>query len=219
MAMSLRCADTGADCRGEWTTDTEGEFWKHWELHVAEAHPDLVSHRSFGNRPRVSFGRSRLPARHRFTCARPGGTLVVGARGGRLDPGREGCSRFLAWARQRTENAPVFKLCSRSSEPFIAVCDLEPRALSAAHSCRNPLVLLSLLLSAAVPTLRLTWARRPCSLSLNGIRTTSPLRDLGGSVVQRFAKEGTLSGAGGHRRIRGHCHGRSLRACQSWPCG
>jgi Protein of unknown function (DUF1059) len=42
MAMSLRCADTGADCRGEWTTDTEGEFWKHWELHVAEAHPDLV---------------------------------------------------------------------------------------------------------------------------------------------------------------------------------
>jgi hypothetical protein len=25
---------------GEWTTDTEGEFWKHWELHVAEAHPD-----------------------------------------------------------------------------------------------------------------------------------------------------------------------------------
>jgi predicted small metal-binding protein len=42
MAMSLRCADTGADCRGEWTTDTEDEFWKHWELHVAEAHPDLV---------------------------------------------------------------------------------------------------------------------------------------------------------------------------------
>jgi len=40
--MSLRCADTGADCRGEWTTDTEDEFWKHWELHVAEAHPDLV---------------------------------------------------------------------------------------------------------------------------------------------------------------------------------
>jgi hypothetical protein len=34
--------DTGADCRGEWTTDTEDEFWKHWELHVAEAHPDLV---------------------------------------------------------------------------------------------------------------------------------------------------------------------------------
>jgi hypothetical protein len=29
MAMSLRCADTGADCRGGWTTDTEGEFWKH----------------------------------------------------------------------------------------------------------------------------------------------------------------------------------------------
>ncbi len=42
MAMSLTCADTGADCRGEWTTDTESEFWKHWELHVAEAHSDLV---------------------------------------------------------------------------------------------------------------------------------------------------------------------------------
>jgi hypothetical protein len=33
------------------------------------------------------------------------------------------------------------------------------------------------------------------------------------------ACEGTLPGAGGNRPIRGHCHGRSRRACRNWPCG
>ncbi|MGH8974354.1 MAG: DUF1059 domain-containing protein [Acidimicrobiia bacterium] len=41
MPKSLRCADAGMDCAGEFTTDTEDELMKHVQLHAAEAHPDL----------------------------------------------------------------------------------------------------------------------------------------------------------------------------------
>jgi predicted small metal-binding protein len=41
MTYSLRCADSGMDCPGQFQTKTEDELMKHVELHVAEAHPDL----------------------------------------------------------------------------------------------------------------------------------------------------------------------------------
>jgi predicted small metal-binding protein len=41
MAYSLRCADSGMDCPGQFTTKTEDELMKHVELHVGEAHPDM----------------------------------------------------------------------------------------------------------------------------------------------------------------------------------
>ena len=41
MAYSLVCADTGADCPGDFTTSTKDELVKHVELHASEAHPGL----------------------------------------------------------------------------------------------------------------------------------------------------------------------------------
>ena len=41
MPKSLRCADAGMDCAGQFTTETEDELMKHVQLHAAEAHPDL----------------------------------------------------------------------------------------------------------------------------------------------------------------------------------
>ena len=41
MAYSIRCADVGTDCPGEFTTETKEELMKHVELHAQEAHPDL----------------------------------------------------------------------------------------------------------------------------------------------------------------------------------
>jgi predicted small metal-binding protein len=41
MAYSLRCADTGANCPGTFTTETEAELMDHVKLHAAQAHPDL----------------------------------------------------------------------------------------------------------------------------------------------------------------------------------
>jgi predicted small metal-binding protein len=41
MAYSLRCADTGANCPGSFTTETETELMNHVKLHAAQAHPDL----------------------------------------------------------------------------------------------------------------------------------------------------------------------------------
>jgi predicted small metal-binding protein len=41
MPYSLRCADSGMDCPGQFTTKTEGELMQHVELHVQEAHPDM----------------------------------------------------------------------------------------------------------------------------------------------------------------------------------
>jgi predicted small metal-binding protein len=41
MAYSLQCRDSGADCPGSFTTETEEELRKHVELHVQEAHPEM----------------------------------------------------------------------------------------------------------------------------------------------------------------------------------
>lgn len=41
MAYALRCADSGMDCPGQFTTKTEDELMQHVELHVREAHPDM----------------------------------------------------------------------------------------------------------------------------------------------------------------------------------
>jgi predicted small metal-binding protein len=41
MAYTLRCADSGMDCPGQFTTKTEDELMQHVEVHVREAHPDL----------------------------------------------------------------------------------------------------------------------------------------------------------------------------------
>lgn len=41
MAYSIRCADSGADCPGAFTTDSEDELMKHVQMHAAEAHPEM----------------------------------------------------------------------------------------------------------------------------------------------------------------------------------
>lgn len=41
MAYSLRCADTGNDCPGEFRTKTEDELMQHVQLHAQTAHPDM----------------------------------------------------------------------------------------------------------------------------------------------------------------------------------
>jgi predicted small metal-binding protein len=41
MAYSLRCADTGADCPGAFTTQTEAELMEHVKLRAAQAHPEM----------------------------------------------------------------------------------------------------------------------------------------------------------------------------------
>ena len=41
MAYSVRCADTGTDCPGSFTTETEDELMKHVEIHAREAHPGM----------------------------------------------------------------------------------------------------------------------------------------------------------------------------------
>jgi predicted small metal-binding protein len=41
MAYDVRCADTGADCPGHFTTPTKEEMMKHLEVHVEAAHPGL----------------------------------------------------------------------------------------------------------------------------------------------------------------------------------
>ena len=41
MPYSVRCADAGTDCPGEFTTETKDEVVKHVELHAREAHPGL----------------------------------------------------------------------------------------------------------------------------------------------------------------------------------
>jgi predicted small metal-binding protein len=37
VAYSLRCADSGMDCPGQFQTKTEDELMKHVELHVRDA--------------------------------------------------------------------------------------------------------------------------------------------------------------------------------------
>ncbi len=41
MAYSVTCADSGADCPGQFTTETKDELMKHLEVHVEAAHPGL----------------------------------------------------------------------------------------------------------------------------------------------------------------------------------
>ena len=42
MAYSLRCADAGADCPGEFRVETEDELMAHVQLHAQTAHPDMT---------------------------------------------------------------------------------------------------------------------------------------------------------------------------------
>ncbi|MEP6761953.1 MAG: DUF1059 domain-containing protein [Sporichthyaceae bacterium] len=42
MAYSLRCADSGANCPGEFTTETEEELMRHVEMHAQTAHPEMT---------------------------------------------------------------------------------------------------------------------------------------------------------------------------------
>ncbi len=41
MPFSIRCADSGADCPGIFTTETEAELLDHVKVHAAAAHPEL----------------------------------------------------------------------------------------------------------------------------------------------------------------------------------
>lgn len=41
MAYSATCADTGADCPGDFTASTKEEIMKHLEVHVEASHPGL----------------------------------------------------------------------------------------------------------------------------------------------------------------------------------
>lgn len=41
MAYRVTCADTGADCPGDFVTLTKEELIKHVEMHVQLTHPDL----------------------------------------------------------------------------------------------------------------------------------------------------------------------------------
>ena len=42
MAYSLRCADSRANCPGEFTTETEEELMRHVEMHAQTAHPEMT---------------------------------------------------------------------------------------------------------------------------------------------------------------------------------
>ncbi len=42
MAYSLRCADTGADCPGQFTTSTQDELLQHVTMHAQVAHPEMT---------------------------------------------------------------------------------------------------------------------------------------------------------------------------------
>ncbi|MCH6547372.1 MAG: DUF1059 domain-containing protein [Gemmatimonadetes bacterium] len=41
MAFSIRCADAGTDCPGEFKTESQEEWMEHVELHASRAHPDM----------------------------------------------------------------------------------------------------------------------------------------------------------------------------------
>lgn len=41
MAYSVTCADTGAECPGDFTAPTKDELVKHLEVHVDASHPGL----------------------------------------------------------------------------------------------------------------------------------------------------------------------------------
>lgn len=41
MSYSIRCADTGSDCPGAFTTPTQDELMEHLRIHMAAAHPEM----------------------------------------------------------------------------------------------------------------------------------------------------------------------------------
>lgn len=41
MSYSVTCADTGADCPGQFTTSTKEELLQHLKVHVDASHPGL----------------------------------------------------------------------------------------------------------------------------------------------------------------------------------
>jgi len=41
MTYSIRCADSGADCPGAFTTATEDELMQHLQVHATIAHPEM----------------------------------------------------------------------------------------------------------------------------------------------------------------------------------
>jgi predicted small metal-binding protein len=41
MTYSIRCADGGADCPAQFTTEFEGELMQHVQMHAQVAHPTL----------------------------------------------------------------------------------------------------------------------------------------------------------------------------------
>jgi predicted small metal-binding protein len=42
MSYTIRCADSGSDCPGEFATETREELDQHVEMHIRTAHPDMV---------------------------------------------------------------------------------------------------------------------------------------------------------------------------------
>jgi predicted small metal-binding protein len=42
MAYSLTCADSGANCPGKSTTETEKELMDHVKMHMGVAHPEMM---------------------------------------------------------------------------------------------------------------------------------------------------------------------------------
>lgn len=48
MTYSLRCADTGANCSGSFTTENQDELMEHVMLHAQRAHPELVGNEQLG---------------------------------------------------------------------------------------------------------------------------------------------------------------------------
>jgi predicted small metal-binding protein len=41
MPYSINCADSGADCPGAFTTETEDELMQHLQVHASAAHPGM----------------------------------------------------------------------------------------------------------------------------------------------------------------------------------
>ncbi len=41
MSYSVTCADSGADCPGQFTTETKEELMQHLQVHVEASHPGL----------------------------------------------------------------------------------------------------------------------------------------------------------------------------------
>jgi len=48
MAYSLACADTGANCPGAFTTESQDELMAHVQMHAERAHPELVGNPELG---------------------------------------------------------------------------------------------------------------------------------------------------------------------------